>query len=197
MMLWAQSDRTIRLTDDMTLNIYGLTFANNAEQTVKLDDFLTGRSDSASQYVVDNAGLQLRNKLLANRAAGMTDKIVLESPFIQSREYAEKIFKWLMGFIGTEKTKLSLTMFGIPHIQIGDIVTVDYDMPVKIATRANETENVDPTTPEYNVTMIPFEDNGKRFIVRHISIDRNLDGPTYSVDLVEMPESSVWNVGDF
>ena len=196
MMIWAQSDRSIRLTDDVALNIHGLTLADNAEQTLGIDDFLTGKTDGSHYLKSYNDGIRLRNKLLALRASGATEKVELDSIYIQNRDYAEKMFGWLVGFVGAEKSKILLSAFGVPHLQIGDIVTIDYDIPLPVEKKANKGE-IAPNEREYNVDMISFEDNNKRFIVRQISINRTVDGPEYSLDLVELPDNAYWLGSDF
>jgi hypothetical protein len=196
--VWSHADRLIDLgQEESTLSIIGLPFENNPEKKISIDEFLTGFYDGASSASYSN-GNQFRKRLLASRAAGQTEKISFESIFIQNRDYALKMMRWLSGFMGMERTELDVQAFGVPHLQLGDIVSVDYSIPhyVETTVPAN-TETVTPLTPAFVQKEIPFVDNNKRFMIQSISVDRDLDGPSYLLHLVEMPDAAMWNAGEF
>jgi hypothetical protein len=77
-------------------------------------------------------------------------------------------------------------------------VTVDYNIPVRVKSSA--ALNPEPITPLQSVYVqeyVDFIGNGKRFMVQSISVDRDIDGPEYSLRLVEMPPKLAWNSGEF
>jgi hypothetical protein len=198
-MIWSHADRLIDLgQDETTVSIIGLPFENNPEKKITIDEFLTGNYEGAATNVPYNTGTQFRKRLLASRAAGQTEKISFSSMFIQNRDYALKMMRWLSGFMGVERSELDVKAFGVPHIQLGDIVTVDYSIPYYTEdTVPANTAEITPLTPAFVQKSIPFVDNNKRFMVQSISVDRDLDGPEYLLHLVEMPDSTLWNAGEF
>lgn len=195
MLIVAQSDRSIRLAEDANLVVHGLTLADNEEQTISIDDLLTGNVDGANILKDYNSGIQLRNRLLALRVGRATEKVDFESMYIQSRDHALKMLKWMSGFVGTETAKMTITAFGIPHIQIGDVVSIEHQIPDRVDLV--ETKEFEPDNELYGIKMVEFASNDSRFMVKRIDIERTLDGPVYTVDLIELPSTTIWNAGDF
>lgn len=198
-MLWSHADRLIDLgQDETTLSILGIPFEDNPEKTLTMDDYLSGNYEGAATNVAYDLGNEFRKQLVAARAVGQTDKIDFESLFIQNREYALRMMRWLSGFMGTERTELDVKAFAVPHIQIGDIVTIDYNIPFYNENTVPATTNeMSPIEPAFVQKTIPFIDNDKRFMVQSISVDRDIDGPEYSLHLIELPSAVKWNAGDF
>lgn len=195
MFIASQADRPIRLAEDANLVVHGLTLADNEEQTITINDFLTGNYDGASRLENYNSGIRLRNQLLANRVNSSIDKIEFESMYIQNRDHAIKLLNWLSGFVGTERSTLSITAFGIPHVQIGDIVGIEHHIPD--SDGISNLGEYEPDSELYLSKMVEFASNGSRFIVRNIDVARDLEGPIYNVSLVELPSKEIWNAGDF
>jgi hypothetical protein len=190
-MLWSQADRLIDLgQDETTVSIIGLPFEDNGEKTITIDDYLTGNYDGA----VGQTDTELRKRLLAARSGGNTEKIELKSNFIQNRDYALRMLRWLGGFMGVELAELQVKAFAVPHIQAGDIVSIDYG--IARGGYVNQDE-VTPIQSHMTKETIDFEGNGKRFMVQSISVDRDIDGPEYNLRLVEMPSQLAWSSGDF
>jgi hypothetical protein len=196
--LWSQADRLLDLgAEETTVSIIGLPFADNEEKSLTIDAFLTGQYEGSSTAVSYDQGNAFRKDLLNARSAGQTEKIEFESLFIQNSDYATKMMRWLSGFMGREMTTLTVTAFGVPHLQIGDIVTVDYDIPYLTEDTVPEGTVLTPLDPLYVQKHIAFIDNNKRFMIQSISVDRDIDGPEYVLRLVEMPSVAEWNAGDF
>ena len=146
-----------------------------------------------------NLGVERRNKLLSARLLGETSKISLRSIYIQNSDFARKMMSWLNGFIGEERMRLEMKTFATPHLQIGDIVSIDYDIPY-----ADEDEydsellsNWNPTRSEYIKQTFKFYGNGKKFVVRKMGVDVSTDGPEYNLSLVEIPNKTDWRAGDW
>lgn len=197
-MLWSQADRLLDLgAEETTVSIIGLPFADNEEKSLTIDAFLTGQYEGSSTAVSYDQGNAFRKDLLNARSAGQTEKIEFESLFIQNSDYATKMMRWLSGFMGREMTTLTVTAFGVPHLQIGDIVTVDYDIPYLTEDTVPEGTVLTPLDPLYVQKHIAFIDNNKRFMIQSISVDRDNEGPEYVLRLVEMPSVAEWNAGDF
>lgn len=198
MMVWSHADRPIKFGEPSSLIIHGLTFADNSEQTLKLDDILTGRNDGALTAGSYHKGIDFRNKLLAQRVSASTLKIDFESMYIQNSNDAQNLMRWLLPWMGQELISVSISAFAVPHIQIGDIVTIDYDIPLKIEKNVPIFSNssnggFEPDMEMYKIKNVSFNGNKKRFIVKRISINRDNRGPQYSIDLDEIPSAIGWN----
>jgi hypothetical protein len=197
-LLWSQADRLLDLTTaEASLSISGIPFEDSQEQTITLDDYLLGRYDGADKNAAYMTEITLRNNLLALRAAGQTEKIELSSMYIQNRPYALKMLKWLAGFVGQDRTMMTIKAFAVPHLQIGDIITLDYDIPYYIDGPLESYESDDLTDPDYKNDYLSFADNGERFIIQSISVDRNDSGPEYTLKLVQLPTAESWKASDF
>lgn len=197
-LLWSQADRLLDLTSaETSLSISGIPFEDSQEQTITLDDYLLGRYDGADKNAAYTSEITLRNTLLSLRASGQTEKIELASMYIQNRPYALKMLKWLAGFVGQDRTVITLKAFAVPHLQIGDIITLDYDIPYYIDGPLEASETDDLTDPDYVNDYLSFKDNGERFIIQSISIDRGEEGPDYTLKLVQLPTIESWKASDF
>lgn len=198
-MIWSQSDDNLVFGDDVDLQLFiaGLTFADNQPQTLKLDDYLLGRMPGAGPEDQLNLGLQKRNDLLAKRNIGQTTSISLNSIYIQSTDFAKKLMSWLNGFIGEERLRLDVKTFGTPHLQIGDIVAIDYDIPYLAEGELSPDNDWNPTKDRYIQPTFDFYGNDRRFVVRKIGIDGTSEGPEYTYSLVEIPSKQYWNAGDW
>jgi len=194
-MIWSQADDNIIFGDESQLQlvIAGLTFSDNQELSLKLDDYLLGRVPGAAPEDKLNSGLTKRNELLSKRLLGQTSSIDFESVYIQSTDYAKKMMTWLNGFIGEERMRLEVQAFGVPHLQIGDIVSVDYDIPYLAEGEYDPTDDWNPTKGAYAQRTFDFYANDKRFVIRKISVDRTQDGPNYTLSLIEIPSKETWN----
>lgn len=197
MLVSAQSDASIALIDSTALSIYGLTFADNKEQSLRLDDYLIGNYDGSSQLVAYDERIKRRNDLLAKRSILETNKMEVSSMYIQNRQYALKFMNWVSGFVGMERLRLEVKTFGTPHLQVGDIVKVDYDIPYTTEIKAARIVNRNPTQNEYETKTVHFHAEGKRFMIRKISIGRSQTGSDTTVSLVELPSREIWNAGDW
>ena len=202
-MLWSQADRLMDLASsggESNLSLLGLPFQDNEPTSITIDDYLTGNYEGAATNVAYDINTDFRKNLLAIRASGATDRIAFDSQYIQNRDYALKMLKWLKGFMGVERTELEVKAFGIPHIQLGDIVRVEYDIPLydeKKVPANPKGSNITPLEPSFIQKTVPFIDQNKLFMVQSISIDRNEDGPDYTLRLIEIPSATTWNAGDF
>jgi hypothetical protein len=117
--------------------------------------------------------------------------------YIQSHAYALKMLRWLSGFAGQERVSITLSAFAVPHLQIGDIVTLDYDIPYYIDGPLEYEDDDDLSTGDYPKQYLSFKENGERFIIKSISVDRASDGPDYTLRLVQLPGIDTWKASDF
>jgi hypothetical protein len=89
----------------------------------------------------------------------------IESPYIQTQDDAEELMGWIISKVMSPKKSIGISLFSIPTLQLGDIVTIDY-------------KNSD------GLNLVASDSN--RFVVYNISYNRNLSGPSMTVYLSEV-----------
>lgn len=171
-LIFNSSDKAIVL-DETTgnyLRILGITFTQNTTQILSVDKYfnkLSNFSDPSYQgneITSPNISLEKYNKIKTSRSRYGVKEFSLESMYIQSEDDANALMGWLIEKTMEPRREIAINTFPLPHLQLGDIVTIDYMMP-------GEIEYVDPET---------------RFVVQDISYSRSLDGPTQSIKVVEI-----------
>lgn len=111
--------------------------------------------------------------------------------------------KWFSGFVGEERMRLELKTFGTQHIQLGDVISLDYHIPRKTISRYDNEAGFEywkVWNPSKNETLsyfFEFYGSGKKYIVRKISTSSSGDGPENTLSLVEIPIRSDWNPGEW
>jgi hypothetical protein len=82
--------------------------------------------------------------------------------YLQSQDAANNMMKWVVDKVMVPKKSIGIKLFANPMIQLGDIVTIDYDID--------------------GVQQLP----NSRFVVYHIEYSRSGDGPEMSLYLSEV-----------
>jgi len=166
------ADKAITL-DDSTgsyLRILGVTFTQNTTHTLSLDNYFGRISDSSNpiyeqnQLVSPVSSLESYNKVKASRAKYGRNQFSLNALYIQSDTQARDIMKWLIERVMRPRKTAIINTFAMPHLQVGDIVTVAYTMPDGV-------EWVDADT---------------QFLVKEINYNRASDQITQAVRVVEV-----------
>ena len=171
-LVFNSSDKAIVL-DETTgnyLRILGITFTQNTTQILSVDKYfnkLSNFSDPSYQgneITSPNISMQKYNQIKASRSRYGVKEFSLDSMYIQSEDDANNLMGWLIEKTMEPRREIIINIFPLPHLQLGDIVTIDYMMPGDI-------EYVDPET---------------RFIVQEIMYSRSIDGPVQSIRVVEI-----------
>ena len=89
----------------------------------------------------------------------------IESPYIQTQDDADELMGWIINKVMNPKKSIGLQLFSIPTLQLGDIVTIDYQ----------DSNNLD-------LVAQPSD----RFVVYNIAYQRSLSGPSMTVYLSEV-----------
>lgn len=156
------------------LRILGVTFTQDTTQQLTVDDYFNKISNKSDpQYVPTGLESPIRqleryNEIRASRAKYGNKSFSLESMYIQSDSYAENLMGWLIDKTMRPRRVLSMSVYPMPHLQLGDLVTIDYLLP-------------DPDSRE-----LPFVDPNSQFIVAEISYNRDQNGPNNSIRLLEV-----------
>ena len=166
------ADKAITL-DDTTgsyLRILGVTFTQNTTNSLSVDNYFGRISDFSNptydqnQLVSPQASLESYNKVKASRTKYGRNQFTLNSMYIQSDSQARDIMKWLIEHIMRPRKTAQITTFAMPHIQVGDIVTVAYTM-------SDGVEWVDADT---------------QFVVKEINYTRSMDQVQQVLRVVEV-----------
>lgn len=111
--------------------ITGITFTAESNEEVTVDDYFSFVSDH-SQYspfnLPDNTS-DIRNDLTTiknSRSMYGKKEFVIEAPYIQDRNTAADMMGWMIQKIKKPKLAISLDLFSLPIIQMGDIVQIEY-----------------------------------------------------------------------
>jgi hypothetical protein len=151
------------------LRIQGVTFTQESNNELTLDEYLSQKGDLSNPEFVSGSTDALKlNQTYANiKASRITNgknEFSFEAPYIQSHDSAEELMGWLVSKIMKPRTSVGMKIFATPILQLGDIVTVDY-------------VNKDGDR-EFDATS--------RFVVYYIEYSRSPNGPSMNVYLSEV-----------
>ena len=163
---------TILNLDETTgnyLRIQGVTFTQESNNELTLDEYLSQKGDLSNPEFVSGSTDTLKlnqpyANIQANRLTNGKNEFTFEAPYIQSRDSAEELMGWLVSKIMKPRNSVGMKVFATPILQLGDIVTVDY-------------VNKDGDR-EFDATS--------RFVVYYIEYSRSASGPNMNVYLSEV-----------
>jgi hypothetical protein len=136
-LVFNSTDKTIVL-DETTgnyLRIIGVSFTQNSTEELTVDDFFKERSQLSDPLVVDNIIKSpiLQDKLYQDikksRSKYGKKDFNLSAPYIQSYDDAQDLMQWVVNKTLRPRKIVEIDAFGIPHLQLGDIVFINYDLP--------------------------------------------------------------------
>lgn len=154
-LVFNSADKAIVL-DESTgsyLRILGITFTQNSTDTLTVDGFYNRNTDFSNpqfsnNYLVDPQKAKMDyNKIRASRSRHGNRTFTLDSLYIQSEAQARDIMQWMINKTLKPRKDLIIKTFPMPHVQVGDIATIEYTTPDGI-------DYIDPST---------------RFVVKDIS----------------------------
>ncbi len=113
------------------LRINGVTFTAESNEELTVDDYFNLLGDY-SQYSTSSLSQNISNvqndlALIKNsRNTYGRKEFVIEAPYIQDRDTATSMMDWMIQKIKKPKLALSVELFSLPTIQLGDIVEIQY-----------------------------------------------------------------------
>ena len=173
-LIFNSTDSTLNLdsTSGNYLRIQGVTFTQQSDDELTVDEYFERVSNLSDPEVVgdliilppEKAKEEYQNIKFSRMTQGRKS-FSIDSPYIQSQDSANSLMQWLTEKIMKPRKSVGLEVFGMPTIQLGDIVQVDY-------------------TNENGVAEISPEDS--RFVVYYIEYDRSPEGPSTTLYLSEV-----------
>jgi hypothetical protein len=153
------------------LRIQGVTFTQNSDRKLTVDDYYKYNSDFSnvdgiisgtnSPYKVEKEYFDIK----ASRAAYGTNEFSLTSKYIQNEDSARSLMGWLVAKTMKPRKQLGLSVFAGSVLQLGDIVQVFW-------------------TDDAGVDQLV--DRKKKFVVYHIEYSVTPDGPSSQVFVSEV-----------
>jgi len=143
------------------LRIQGVTFTQQSAHDLTVDEYFQKNSDldNYSNYTdLNNKYMDIQN---SRNTYGKKD-FTLTGNFIQNIDTANSLMTWMVNKVMRPKKSVGVTIFANPMIQLGDIVTIDYNI-----------DNV-------------LQNSTARFVVYHITYSRSGNGPEMKLYLSEV-----------
>jgi hypothetical protein len=178
-MIFNTSDSTINLdsTSGNYLRIQGVTFTQQSDQELTVDEYMKKSSDFNSISFGSNglsAVTEAKNTLSQIKDSRITygrKDFVLAAPYIQSQDSANNMMEWIISKIMKPKRMLGIKIFANPLIQIGDMIKVDYK------------EKSDPNDlTGQNV----ISDTNSSYVVYHLEYSKSVNGPEMTIYVSEV-----------
>lgn len=129
------SDFAIALDDTSGnyLRIMGTAFTQSTAYSLTVDDLYRKRLNiqdyqpSGQEILMDSTLVEKEyNRIKNSRDRYGKNEITIESPYIQTTDAAENIFKWVMDNVSKPRKVLGINVFGVNNLQLGDLVSIKY-----------------------------------------------------------------------
>jgi hypothetical protein len=154
------------------LRIQGVTFTQQSDNELSVDEYFDRIGNlSDPEFIGDQlvrspevAREKYRDIKLSRLTQGRSS-FSIDATYIQSQDTADSLMTWLTEKIMQPRKSVGVEVFGLPILQLGDIVQIKY---------TNE-NGVDEIAPE-----------SSRFVVYYMDYDRKENGPSMNVYLSEV-----------
>jgi hypothetical protein len=171
-LIFNNTDKAIVLdeTSGSYLRIVGVTFTQNTSNVLTVDDYYRDISNFSDPIVINNTirSPQRADKIYQDvklsRSKYGDRSFSLDSAYIQSSDLARDIMEWMVKKTVKPRKTMSIQTFGTPHLQLGDIVKINY------------------TLPDDDL----FIDPDKKFVISEISYSRSSGGVSNRLKVVEV-----------
>ena len=173
-LIFNATDNAISLdsTTGNYLRILGVTFTQESEERLTVDEYFSKVGDLSRPRItgseIINSPLREQKNyqdIIFNRMTQGNKSFSLSAPYIQSKDAAEDMMAWLTNKIMKPRKSVGLTLFGLPTLQLGDIVNIDYTNNEGVSEISNISD---------------------RFVVYHIEYDKTPEGLTMTTYLSEV-----------
>ena len=146
------------------LRILGITFTNTSTKELDIDDYINQNQAVKTKYY---------QNILNSREKHGVRSFSIDSEYIQNYDMASSILDWVINKTVNPKLYVSLQVFAMPNLSLGDVVNLDVKFKESRESYSEERAEI--------VQIDPL----KKFIVYGIDYRRDPDGPNMIVNLVE------------
>jgi hypothetical protein len=154
------------------LTIQGATFTQQSDNELSVDEYFERVSSLSDPQIVGDLLILPPEKLKQDYQNIKLSRITqgrkafsIDGTYLQSQDSANSLMQWLTGKIMKPRKSVGVEVFGLPTVQLGDIVQVDY-------TNENGVQEIAP--------------ENSRFVVYYIEYDRSAEGPSIKLYLSEV-----------
>jgi hypothetical protein len=154
------------------LRIQGVGFTQSSKKELTVDEYFERVSNLSDPETNEDgtiiSPLRAKQEFLDIKNSRTTygrKEFNLESLYIQSQDEAGALMQWIISKIMKPRKSIGIEIFGMPTIQLGDIVSIDY--------KSND-----------NIEQVSLENN--RFVVYNIDYSRSDQGPSIKIYLSEV-----------
>jgi hypothetical protein len=154
------------------LRIQGVTFTQQSTHEYTVDEYFDKNSDYSNPQFSGGQLVSYPNKakkdyqdIKVSRLTHGSKEFTLDAPYIQSHDEAENLLGWMISKIMKPRKSVGLQVFGMPTLQLGDIVEIDY----------KDSEGINQASLD-----------GARFVVYQIEYAKTSEGPEMTVFLSEV-----------
>lgn len=125
-------DKNINLDDTSGnyLRILGIAFTQNTSHTLKVDDYFKKNSSFVNSLYSGTGNSEEYQKLYSDivnsRNKYGTNDFSIQAEYIQTDDAAESMMDWIIKKVMYPRMTVGLNLFAAPHLQLGDIVTINY-----------------------------------------------------------------------
>jgi hypothetical protein len=173
-LIFNATDTALNL-DDTTgnyLRIQGITFTQDTSYELTVDEYFKKQSNLSDPQLEGSTLITSPlvekakyDQIKLSRLIYGKNEFTIDSQYIQTQDDADELMGWIINKVMTPKKSIGISMFSIPTIQLGDIVTIDY--------KNNDGLDLVATTSD-------------RFVVYNIEYGRSLSGPSMTLYLSEV-----------
>lgn len=126
------TDKNINLDDTSGnyLKILGIAFTQNTTHSLKVDDFFKKNSNFTnaiySGAINTEEYKKLYNDIVNSRNKYGKNDFTIDTQYVQTDAAAESMMDWIIKKVISPRKTIGAITFGTPHLQLGDIVQVNY-----------------------------------------------------------------------
>ena len=172
-LIFNTTDKSIILdeTTGSYLRILGVTFTQDTEQVLTVDDYFDRVFRNSIEKEYANLGIFNYNDakkkyddVRRSRSKYGNQQFTLESYYIQSEDDANKMMGWIISKTLRPRKEISLDVYPMPHMQLGDLVSIQYTLPGNIK----------------------YIDENKKFIIQEIGYSRSSSEIRNTIKMIEV-----------
>jgi hypothetical protein len=136
-LIFNTTDKAIDLSESSTnrIMIQGITFTQNISNVLTVDDYFKELSNFSDPVFIENTIVspgrseKIYDNIKNSRSIYGNKSFSIDSIYIQNEDSAKDIMKWVLDKTIKPRKVFELDTFGTQHIQLGDLVKINYDLP--------------------------------------------------------------------
>jgi len=137
-LIFNTTDQLINLSETSTnaIMIQGITFTQNISNVLSVDDYFRELSNFSDPVITNNNLIvspgrseKIYDSVKNSRSIYGNKSFSLDSVYIQNEDSAKDIMKWILDKTIRSRKVFEITTFATAHIQLGDIIKIDFDLP--------------------------------------------------------------------